>query len=147
MSDSQNPFAGASSSAGVTPRGVTVAWVIAVVMALAALTLGLLWSRDKSRLESQLAVLRGTVTESAAELARATAERQTNRNLILSREAEATSLPNLEIGANDVRCTHGGKMPIIHPSNSNQERGRNHASCGMCWSAELAGRMRYRRLG
>ncbi|HTB79302.1 MAG TPA: Fe-S cluster assembly protein SufD [Opitutaceae bacterium] len=32
---------------------------------------------------------------------------QSNRNLVLSPEAEASSLPGLEIQANDVRCTHG----------------------------------------
>jgi Fe-S cluster assembly protein SufD len=32
---------------------------------------------------------------------------QGNRNLLLSDEAEANSLPGLEIQANDVRCTHG----------------------------------------
>ena len=32
---------------------------------------------------------------------------QTNRNLLLSRDAEADSLPGLEILANDVSCTHG----------------------------------------
>jgi Fe-S cluster assembly protein SufD len=32
---------------------------------------------------------------------------QTNRNLLLSKEAEANSLPGLEILANDVSCTHG----------------------------------------
>jgi Fe-S cluster assembly protein SufD len=32
---------------------------------------------------------------------------QSNRNLMLSEEAEANSLPGLEIQANDVRCTHG----------------------------------------
>ena len=35
---------------------------------------------------------------------------QTNRNLILSDEAVATSLPNLEIGADDVRCSHGATV-------------------------------------
>lgn len=35
---------------------------------------------------------------------------QTNRNLILSEEAVATSLPNLEIGADDVRCSHGATV-------------------------------------
>lgn len=35
---------------------------------------------------------------------------QTNRNLILSREAEATSLPNLEIEADDVRCSHASTV-------------------------------------
>lgn len=32
---------------------------------------------------------------------------QTNRNLLLSSEAEANALPGLEILANDVRCSHG----------------------------------------
>lgn len=32
---------------------------------------------------------------------------QTNRNLLLDGESEAVSIPQLEIGANDVRCSHG----------------------------------------
>jgi Fe-S cluster assembly protein SufD len=39
---------------------------------------------------------------------------QTNRNLLLSDEAEANSLPGLEIQANDVKCSHGstsGRVP------------------------------------
>lgn len=39
---------------------------------------------------------------------------QTNRNLMLSDEAEANSLPGLEIQANDVKCSHGatsGRVP------------------------------------
>ena len=32
---------------------------------------------------------------------------QTNRNLLLDRESETVSIPQLEIGANDVRCSHG----------------------------------------
>ncbi len=35
---------------------------------------------------------------------------QTNRNLILSDQAIATSLPNLEIGADDIRCSHGATV-------------------------------------
>ena len=35
---------------------------------------------------------------------------QTNRNLILSDEATATSLPNLEIEADDVKCSHGATV-------------------------------------
>ena len=35
---------------------------------------------------------------------------QTNRNLILSDDAIATSLPNLEIEADDVRCSHGATV-------------------------------------
>jgi Fe-S cluster assembly protein SufD len=32
---------------------------------------------------------------------------QTNRNLLLDRESEVVSIPQLEIGANDVKCSHG----------------------------------------
>jgi Fe-S cluster assembly protein SufD len=35
---------------------------------------------------------------------------QTNRNLILSGKARADSLPNLEIGADDVRCSHAATV-------------------------------------
>ncbi|MBO9306250.1 Fe-S cluster assembly protein SufD [Thermomicrobium sp.] len=35
---------------------------------------------------------------------------QANRNLILSPSARADTIPNLEIGANDVRCTHGATV-------------------------------------
>lgn len=35
---------------------------------------------------------------------------QTNRNLLLSETAKATSLPNLEIAADDVRCSHGATI-------------------------------------
>ena len=35
---------------------------------------------------------------------------QTNRNLLLSDEASAHALPNLEIEADDVRCSHGATV-------------------------------------
>jgi Fe-S cluster assembly protein SufD len=38
---------------------------------------------------------------------------QSNRNLMLSDDAEANSLPGLEIQANDVRCTHGATTARI----------------------------------
>ena len=40
---------------------------------------------------------------------------QSNRNLMLSDDAEANSLPGLEIQANDVRCTHGATSGRIDP--------------------------------
>ncbi len=40
---------------------------------------------------------------------------QSNRNLMLSDNAEANSLPGLEIHANDVRCTHGATTSRIDP--------------------------------
>jgi len=40
---------------------------------------------------------------------------QSNRNLMLSENAEANSLPGLEIQANDVRCTHGATSSRIDP--------------------------------
>lgn len=38
---------------------------------------------------------------------------QANRNLVLSRTARADTMPKLEIGANDVRCTHGATVGQI----------------------------------
>ena len=38
---------------------------------------------------------------------------QTNRNLLLSRTARANSVPQLEIAANDVRCSHGSSIAPI----------------------------------
>jgi Fe-S cluster assembly protein SufD len=35
---------------------------------------------------------------------------QANRNLLLSREARADSIPGLEIKADDVRCTHAATI-------------------------------------
>ena len=42
-----------------------------------------------------------------AQDAQRTNARQTNRNLLLSADATAYSMPRLEIYADDVRCTHG----------------------------------------
>lgn len=41
---------------------------------------------------------------------------QSNRNLMLSDNADASSLPGLEIQANDVRCTHGSTTSRIDPT-------------------------------
>ncbi|HEX5417234.1 MAG TPA: Fe-S cluster assembly protein SufD [Chloroflexota bacterium] len=38
---------------------------------------------------------------------------QTNRNLLLSGEARADSIPNLEIEANDLRCTHAATVAPV----------------------------------
>ena len=38
---------------------------------------------------------------------------QENRNLILSPDAHADSIPGLEILANDVRCTHGATISQV----------------------------------
>lgn len=40
---------------------------------------------------------------------------QTNRNLLLSPEARADSLPNLEIEADDVKCSHGATVGELDP--------------------------------
>ncbi|MFW6010353.1 MAG: Fe-S cluster assembly protein SufD [Gemmatimonadota bacterium] len=41
---------------------------------------------------------------------------QTNRNLLLSEESHAITLPNLEIEADDVRCSHGATVGQVDPS-------------------------------
>ena len=53
-------------------------------------------------------VFRGRVI--VREDAQKTDARQANRNLLLSREAEADSRPQLEIHADDVKCTHGATV-------------------------------------
>ena len=40
---------------------------------------------------------------------------QTNRNLLLSEDARAVSLPNLEIEADDVKCSHGATVGQLDP--------------------------------
>lgn len=40
---------------------------------------------------------------------------QANRNLVLSRQARADSIPGLEILADDVRCTHGATVGQLDP--------------------------------
>src|SRR5258708_35238348 len=42
---------------------------------------------------------------------------QTNRNLVLTEGASAESIPNLEIEANDVRCSH---PPTLRPIDDDQ---------------------------
>ena len=54
------------------------------------------------------AVFRGMIR--VAEGAQLTDAYQTNRNLLLSDDAKATTLPSLEIAADDVRCSHGATV-------------------------------------
>ena len=57
---------------------------------------------------SSRAVFRGIIKVHPA--AQRTDAYQTNRNLLLSENARADSLPNLEIEADDVRCSHGATV-------------------------------------
>ena len=59
--------------------------------------------KDRSR-----SVFRGMIRVMPG--AQATDAYQTNRNLLLSEDAHADSLPNLEIEADDVRCSHGATI-------------------------------------
>ena len=58
--------------------------------------------------DSARAVWRGVIRVDKG--AQRTDAYQENRNLLLSREAHADSIPGLEIEANDVRCTHGATV-------------------------------------
>jgi Fe-S cluster assembly protein SufD len=62
--------------------------------------------RDKAR-----AVWRGMIR--VEEDAQKTNAYQENRNLLLSPDAHADSIPGLEIKANDVRCTHGATISQV----------------------------------
>lgn len=58
--------------------------------------------------DSAFSVFRGLIrVDPGAQL---TDAYQTNRNLLLSEESRAISLPNLEIEADDVRCSHGATI-------------------------------------
>jgi len=57
---------------------------------------------------SSNSVFRGLIK--VAEGAQLTDAYQTNRNLLLSENARAVALPNLEIGADDVKCSHGATV-------------------------------------
>lgn len=58
--------------------------------------------------ESAESVFRGLIrVDPGAQL---TDAYQTNRNLLLSEDSSATTLPNLEIEADDVRCSHGATV-------------------------------------
>jgi Fe-S cluster assembly protein SufD len=61
--------------------------------------------------EKATAVWRGMIR--VEEGAQKTNAYQENRNLLLSNEAHADSIPGLEIMANDVRCTHGATLGRI----------------------------------
>ncbi|HTR34137.1 MAG TPA: Fe-S cluster assembly protein SufD [Gaiellaceae bacterium] len=61
--------------------------------------------------ERASAVWRGMIR--VEENAQKTNAYQENRNLLLSNEAHADSIPGLEIMANDVRCTHGATLGRI----------------------------------
>jgi Fe-S cluster assembly protein SufD len=63
--------------------------------------------RDKAR-----AVWRGMIR--VAQDAQKTNAYQENRNLLLSPDAHADSIPGLEIEANDVRCTHGATVSQVN---------------------------------
>jgi Fe-S cluster assembly protein SufD len=64
--------------------------------------------KDKAR-----SVYQGLIQ--VAEGAQKTDAYQANRNLLLSDQARADSIPGLEILANDVRCTHGATLGFVEP--------------------------------
>jgi Fe-S cluster assembly protein SufD len=64
--------------------------------------------RDRAR-----SVYQGLIQ--VAEGAQKTNAYQANRNLLLSEQARADSIPGLEILANDVRCTHGATIGYVDP--------------------------------
>jgi Fe-S cluster assembly protein SufD len=65
---------------------------------------GALKERSRSEYSGLIKVLKG---------AQGTDAYQANRNLVLSEEAIARSIPQLEIEANEVRCTHGATVAPV----------------------------------
>ena len=81
--------------------------------------------------------------------AQRTDSKQTNHNLVLSEEARADSQPQLEIYADDVKCTHGATLGPLDAKELFylQSRGLSPAEArGMLtygFGAEILGRMRH----
>ena len=81
--------------------------------------------------------------------AQRTDSKQTNHNLVLSEEARADSQPQLEIYADDVKCTHGATLGPLDPKDLfylrsrglNLEQARAMLIYG--FAAEILGRMRH----
>jgi Fe-S cluster assembly protein SufD len=65
---------------------------------------GALKERSRSEYSGLIKVMKG---------AQGTDAYQANRNLLLSEEALARSIPQLEIEANEVRCTHGATVSPV----------------------------------
>lgn len=61
--------------------------------------------------DGSTAVYSGTIV--VDEGAQKTDAYQTNRNFLLDEASEAVSIPQLEIGANDVRCSHGSTVSPV----------------------------------
>jgi len=68
------------------------------------------------------AVFNGKVVVHAG--AQQTDARQVNRNLLLSREAEVDTKPQLEIFADDVKCSHGATVGQLDPAQIHYLRSR-----------------------
>ncbi len=81
--------------------------------------------------------------------AQRTDSKQTNHNLVLSEEARADSQPQLEIYADDVKCTHGATLGPLAPQDMFylQSRGLAPAEARALltygFGAEILGRMRH----
>jgi Fe-S cluster assembly protein SufD len=81
--------------------------------------------------------------------AQRTDSKQTNNNLLLSTEARADSQPQLEIYADDVKCTHGSTVGPIDPTQLYYLRSRGlspDAARGILtygFGAEILDRMRH----
>jgi len=81
--------------------------------------------------------------------AQRTDSKQTNHNLVLSEEARADSQPQLEIYADDVKCTHGATLGPLDPKELFylQSRGLGPAEARALltygFGAEILGRLRH----
>jgi Fe-S cluster assembly protein SufD len=67
---------------------------------------GILEGRSRGVFHGRILVRKG---------AQKTDAKQTNKNLLLSDDATANAKPQLEIYADDVKCTHGATIGQLHP--------------------------------
>lgn len=92
MSNSDNPFSKPAEPPPLPGRPVLVAWSVAVVMAMTALLLLLIWTRSKADHQRDVAGLRARLDESSLSLARALADSQTNQDLIAKLQRQVADL-------------------------------------------------------
>ena len=77
--------------------------------------------------------------------AQKTDAKQTNKNLVLSEDAVINTKPELQILADDVRCTHGATIGQLDPEGNLLPAVARHRPRGCPQSADLRLRARHRR--
>jgi chemotaxis protein MotB len=82
MNESQRPFTDHVTRARNSSKGSKLGWLAAIVMAALAAFLLILWNTANARHQRELEALQGALDETKSDLANASAQNQTNQDLI-----------------------------------------------------------------